>query len=245
MNYNKDLIDLISELKPITTMFGIINEEDKIKIKCKTDEIGFILTAPAEYLPFPGGFLGFLDFDRFMKYFNIFDQPNKDEKLADIPTLEWVLNDEQKVKDIVIGSSRGRQKFTYRTGTEKSIKEQKFNTVKLPTIDATLILTEAQNANLHKIISIVKPDLINFAFVDDICKVTLNNMEFSDSYEIEYKLDNTVETEFNFNVLKDSIDCIPAGDYKIEVCNRGYLGFHQIRTDNIHLELYVSQKKVR
>lgn len=247
MNYNKDLIELINNIKPITNTFGIIKEEDteSIKIKFKGETIGFILTAPEEYLQFPGDFLGFLDFDRFMKYYNIFDLPNKDEKLADTPLLEWVVNDEGAAAEIVISSSKGKQQFKYRTGTKQAIKEQKFNGAKLPSVETTFTLSKAQNEHLHKIISIIKPDIVNFTFVDDICKVNLKNMTFDDSYEIEYKLDTAVEEEFSMPILVESINLIPAGEYKLEVCSRGYIGFHQVRTDNIKLDLYVSKKVVR
>ena len=247
MNYNKEFIDLMYQIKPITNTFGIIKDvqTDTLKIGYKGESIGFILTAPAEYLEFPGDFLGFMDFDRFIKYYNIFNIVNKDEALSDTPLLDYNLNEDQQVGEIVIKSSKGKQKFTYRAGTPTSVRAQKFNGVKLPSIDALFKLTEAQTEHLHKIMSIVKPDLVNFAFNGSTCVVTIANMIFSDSYEIEYTLDNPVETNFSFPVLAESINLIPGGEYNLEVCKKGYIGFHQVRDDKINLELYISKKVER
>lgn len=246
MEYNKDFVTLLADVKPITNVFGINKiADDKIKVKFKGDTIGFIITAPVEYFPFPSDFVGFLDFDRFMKYFNIFDVPNKDEKLADTPILDWNTTDAGAAGEIIIKSSKGKQKFTYRTGTAKAIREQKFESLVLPSIDATFTLTEAQNTHLHKIISIVKPEIIAFNFSGDVCKVTLTNMIFKDTYEIEYKLDNAVTEDFGFSVSAESVTLIPNGEYKLEATKRGHIAFHQVRTDKITFDLAFSKVKER
>lgn len=247
MNYNQDFITTLSTIKPITNSFGIIKEEEneKLKIKFKGETVGFILSAPESYLQFPGDFLGFLDLDRFLKYYNIFNIENKDEELADKPQLSFNVNQEQQVNEIVIGSSKGKQKFTYRTGNKQSIAEQKFNGAKLPTIDTVLKLSKAQNDHLHKIISIVKPNIINFAFSNNTCKITFNNIVTDDKYDIEYNTEIPVENEFNYNIMAESINVIPSGEYTLNICSRGYIQFHQERTDGIELDLYVCKKVER
>lgn len=246
MNYNKDLLELLNSLSNISNIFGVEKVEDEnIKIKYKGDYIGFILKAPDEYLQYPGNFLGFMDYGRFMSYFRVFDIPNKDEKLSDTPQLSYNLTSDDEPGEIVISSSRGKQKFTYRTGTRRSIRAESFESAKLPTIDATMILSESQNAHLHKIINQIKPDLITFSFKESTCTVLLQNLVFEDSYEIEYKLENSIDDEFTFAVNADSIKLLPAGEYKLEICNRGFIKFIQIRDDKIDLQLCISKKKVR
>ena len=238
MNYNIELIELVSKLAPIQQQLGFVKDGDSVILRAKevATKIAYKLVAPVSYFDYPGQNLRFYEYKRFMSFFNIFNNPNKDASLSDQPILDANL------------TSKGKQQFTYRAAIPGSIEEPNFNGVNLPSIDATLSLSEAQVEHLQKMIKLIQngddKSGIKINAVNDILKVSFINMATSDSYEIEYKLDSPVSEEFKFVADKDSIMLLPPANYSLSICSRGLIVFHMDREDAIDLNLYVSKQKV-
>lgn len=250
MNYNIELIELVSKLAPIQQQLGFVKDGDSVILRAKevATKIAYKLVAPVGYFDYPGQNLRFYEYKRFMSFFNIFNNPNKDATLSDQPILDANLTESGEVYDLIIKSSKGKQQFTYRAAVPGSIEEPNFNGVNLPSIDATLSLSEAQVEHLQKMIKLIQngddKSGIKINAVNDILKVSFINMATSDSYEIEYKLDSPVSEEFKFVADKDSIMLLPPANYSLSICSRGLIVFHMDRKDAIDLNLYVSKQKV-
>lgn len=251
MNYNIDLIELVSRLSPIQQQLEFVKDSEINAIVLKAQEenkkVAYKLIAPVDYFDFPGKSLRFYEYKRFKNYFDIFNKPNKDEALADVPMLDSAVNDSQDVYDLIIKSSKGKQQFTYRMAAEGTIETPTFNGVRLPTLDAKLNLSQLQVEHLQKMIGLIQDSKeksgIKLEAEGEYLKVSFRNITTSDSYEIEYKLETPVEKEFTFIVDKSSLLLLPSADYELEICNRGLIQFHMIREDDINLNLYVSRQK--
>ena len=250
MNYNIELIELVSKLAPIQQQLGFVKDGDSVILRAKevATKIAYKLVAPVGYFDYPGQNLSFYEYKRFMSFFNIFNNPNKDASLSDQPILDANLTESGEVYDLIIKSSKGKQQFTYRAAIPGSIEEPNFNGVNLPSVDATLSLSEAQVEHLQKMIKLIQngddKSGIKINAVNDILKVSFINMATSDSYEIEYKLDSPVSEEFKFVADKDSIMLLPPANYSLSICSRGLIVFHMDREDAIDLNLYVSKQKI-
>ena len=250
MNYNIDLIELVSKLAPIQQQLGFEKDGNNVILRAKevATKIAYKLVAPVTYFDYPGQNLRFYEYKRFMSFFNIFNNPNKDASLSDQPVLDANLTDSGEVYDLIIKSSKGKQQFTYRAAVAGSIEEPNFNGVNLPSVDASLSLSEAQIEHLQKMIKLIQNNDdksgIRIEAENDILKVSFLNMATSDSYEIEYKLDAPVTEPFKFVADKDSIMLIPPANYTLNICSRGLIVFHMEREDAIDLNLFISKQKV-
>lgn len=250
MNYNIDLIELVSKLGPIQQQLGFEKDEDNIVLRAKEEatRIAYKLVAPASYFEFPGNALRFYEYKRFKSFFDIFNRSNKDAELSDTPILDANLNSAGEVMDLIIKSTRGKQQFTYRTAVEGAIEDPNFNNIKLPSVDAELTLSQAQIDHLQKMIGLIQDKTeksgIRFQFTGTIMKISFINMTTSDSYEIEYDLTQPVSEDFTFITDKEGILLLPSAEYKLSVSNRGLLAFHMNREDAIDLNLYISKQRV-
>lgn len=250
MNYNLDLIELVSRLAPIQQQMEFTKDDCAVILKGQEEnkKIAYKLIAPADYLDFPGEGLRFYEFKRFKNYFDIFNRPNKDETIADVPVLDTEVNDSGAVRDLIIKSSKGKQQFTYRMAAEGTIETPTFNGVKLPSVDAKFSLSQAQIDHLQKMIGMIQDSKeksgIKLEAEGEMMKFSFRNITTSDTYEIEYKLDTPVETPFTFVVDKEGLLLLPSADYELEVSARGLIQFHMLRDDNIDLNLYISKQRV-
>lgn len=247
MNYNIDLIELVSELSPIQQQLGFEKEEGNIILRAKEEssKIAYKLVAPESYFDYPGKFLRFYEYKRFKSFFDIFNYSIKKDETS-VPILDATLNDEGEIVDLIIKSAKGKQQFTYRAAIESAIEKPRFNNVKMPSIDAELFLSQQQIDHLQKMINLIQDKNeksgIKFNFVNDKMIVSFINMTTSDSYEIEYSLINPVNEEFSFSTDKDGIILLPSANYKFIISSRGLMEIHMQRDDEINLNLYISKQ---
>lgn len=251
MNYNIDLLDLVSKLSPIQQQLKFAKKEDgtialAAKETCK--KIVYCLSCPWEYFEFPGSAVRFFEFKKFKSFFDIFNNPDKNADLNEMPILDTILTDAGDVKDIIIKSSKSNQQFTCRTAAEGMIDEPQFSKVDFQTIAAKLKLTKAQIEHLQKMIGLIQEKTeksgIKFTGKGDTLTVSFVCLATSNSYKVEYKLAEPVTKDFTFSTDKEGILLLPSADYMMTIDPRGLIKFHMIRDDKIDLDLYISQQKV-
>ena len=75
MNYNIELIELVSKLAPIQQQLGFVKDGDSVILRAKevATKIAYKLVAPVSYFDYPGQNLRFYEYKRFMSFFNIFN----------------------------------------------------------------------------------------------------------------------------------------------------------------------------
>jgi hypothetical protein len=248
MNYNIDLIELVSDLSPIQQQLGFEKEDDKIVLRAKEEstKIAYKLIAPVDYFDYPGQSLRFFEYKRFKSFFDIFNYSTRKDETS-TPILDANLSDRGEVVDLIIKSTKGKQQFTYRTAIEGAIENPEFNNIVLPSVDAELILSQQQIDHLQKMINLIQDkgekSGIRFQFEGSTMKVSFINMTTSDSYEIEYDLINAVKESFEFVTDKEGLTLLPSADYKFNICARGLMEIHMNRDDAINLNLYISKQK--
>lgn len=247
MDYNKNFIDLVSELCSFQSELNFIKQNNQVVLRAKEEntKIAYTLYAPENYFDFPGDYLGFYDFTEFRKYFKIYDNPNKDTELADAPVLDVNFTESGNIYQVLIKSSKSNQQLKCTTAPRGILEDPNFNGVKLPSVDATLNMSVAQIDNLKKMISIIKPASVKMTFKNDVCEISFENIVNHNEFTCVYNLTKPIDDTFVVETDIIGINGLPSGDYEVNVCNRGYLHYHQVRADDIDLNLYVSKIKKR
>lgn len=248
MNYNIEMINLLSELYPIQPQLAFYKVDDKIVLKAQEvrQKLAYKLEAPAEYFDFPAESLRFYDFKKFMDFFNTFNIESKDEQLKDTPILDATLLESGEIFNIIIQSSKGKQKFSYRAAVRGTVDEPEFNNLALPTVCAKVLLTEAQINHLRKMVNLIydksTPGGIKIDCYGDTMKVTLNNIVSSNSYEIEYKLNSPATKDFSVTINREGLLLLPSAAFDIEIGPKGMI-FYMQRDDSIKLTMAISYMK--
>lgn len=247
MDYNKNFIDLVSELCSFQSELNFIKKDNQVVLRAKEEntKIAYTLYAPENYFDFPADYLGFYDFTEFRKYFKIYDVPNRDEDLADAPVLDVNFTESGNIYQVLIKSSKSNQQLKCTTAPKGILEDPNFNGVKLPSIDATLNMSAAQIDNLKKMINIIKPASVKMTFSGDTCEISFENVVNHNEFTCVYNLTAPIDDTFVVETDIIGINGLPSGDYEVNVCNRGYLHYHQVRADDIDLNLYVSKIKKR
>lgn len=250
MNYDTNFVSLVTELAAINPqlIFKKSEEGEDAKVSVKAIEgtdksVCFFLDAPASAFDFKSDSLAVIDFKRFVSYYNTFNKPNKDEKLADSPVLSVEYNDDEATEAIVmhIKSKKGKASFRHRLANEDVIVKPTFSKVKFPSTDAKFSLTKNQIDELNKLISLTAADRIKWSFNGSLCTITLFNTRTSDTYENDYALSTSTETPFEFTTLSKGFGLLPEGSFNVEVCKNGIMDFKQDRDDKIDLQLYIAK----
>lgn len=252
MNYNIELLDLVSKLSPIQQQLKFAKKDDgtiALAAQEVTKKIVYCLSCPWEYFEFPGEAVRFFDYKKFKSFFEIFNNPDKDADLNETPVLDTVLTDAGEVHDIIIKSSKSNQQFTYRTAAEGMIDEPKFNGVDFQTVAASISLSNEQIVHLQKMIGLIqeRTEKSGIKFVGKGKKLIISFvcLATSNSYKIEYDLAEPVKQEFMFSTDKEGILLLPPAEYKMVIDPRGLIKLHMVRNDKITLDLYISKQRVQ
>ena len=250
MNYNIELLDLVSDLAPIQQQLKFSKDSDGnifLAAKHIDKKVVYCMHCPGEYFEFPGTAVRFYEYKKFKSFFDIFNNPDKDEALSEHPVLDANLNESGEVYDIIIKSSKSNQQFTYRTACEGAIEEPDFKGVDFQTIAAKYVIPSAKISHLQKMIGLIQDKMeksgIKFHGEGNKLTVSFLCLATSNSYKIEYELAEPVAQEFTFTTDKEGILLLPTADYEINIDPRGLIKFHMVRKDEINLDLYISKQK--
>lgn len=247
MNYNKELIELISDLSTIQTQLifesSADNSEFSIRANDKDVSTCFILNAPKSYFDFPGSKIAFYDYSKFKKYFNKFDKPAKDPAMSNTPQLDIETTAQGAGYMLKVSSSIDSRCFNNKLGDPTVVAQPQFNKIVFPSVDAELTLSAADVADLQSMVNTVSADNIQFSCEGSTCRVTLRNNFSGDTYSSEYPLVNTIQVPFEINTPKTGIMALPSDSYQVKFCSRGLIELNQLREDDIKLTIYLTRKK--
>ena len=247
MNYNKNLIELISDLSSLQAQ--LIFEDDKnqqtFTVKANDDKVTtcFILNAPKSYFDFTGDQIAFYDYTKFKKYFSIFDKPTKDPATSNVPKLDITPNKNGNGYTLNIQSSIDSRCFYTKLGDPHVVTKPQFDKIAMPSIDAELPLSEEDVINLKSMISTVSADTATFNCSGNVCKVTLCNNYSGDTFTMSFDLTTPTQNNFEIVIPKNGIVAMPVASYNIKMCSRGLIELTQIRDDDIKLTMYFTRKK--
>ena len=92
MKYQNSFIELMSELSKINPQLVFKKKEDNadvlsIKAISNDKSIIYFLEAPKDYFAFESNSFSVIDFNRLVSYYNVFNNPNKDTNLNEIPLM--------------------------------------------------------------------------------------------------------------------------------------------------------------
>ena len=126
---------------------------------------------------------------------------------------------------------------------EDVIVKPSFNKVKFPSVDSIVNFTEDQQANINNMLKLIGADRMKYNFVGDKLTLTLFNTKTSDTYEIEYDLEDSVTENFELVTPSAGFALMPKGNFKVEVSKAGIMAFHLVRDDAVDLILYIAKEK--
>ena len=98
--YNKNYIETVNTITPITSQFIFENKEGKVKLRGNNESGNclFLLNAPKENFDFTGddteSNLCFLDYTKFYKLYKEFDNPNDDATKNEQAVLDIEINED-------------------------------------------------------------------------------------------------------------------------------------------------------
>lgn len=248
LTYKQNFIDVMSDLAKINPQLIFKNnDEEKVEVKAISNDkaVCYILNAPKNYFSFDSESLAMIDYNRFHSYFNVFNKPNSDEKLADTTTLTVEYSDDEATEavNLNIKSSKRNSSFKHRLANEDVIVKPSFNQVKFPSVDTKFSLTEDQYADLFAMAKMTAADKMKYVFNGNTVKITLFNTKTQDTFDNEYEIEQTVNQEFEIVTPCNGFMLMPKADYSITVSKAGIMGFEQQRTDDIALTLYIAKDR--
>ena len=241
-------ISLMSELAKINPQLLFKHKEDDentISVKAISSDktVCFFLDAPKDYFGFDSDSFAVIDFNRVVAYYNTFNKPTDDPKTTEIPELTLEYNDSNEAVNLFVKSSKYNTSLKHRLANEDVIVKPSFNKVKFPSVDSIVNFTEDQQANINNMLKLIGADRMKYNFVGDKLTLTLFNTKTSDTYEIEYDLEDSVTENFELVTPSAGFALMPKGNFKVEVSKAGIMAFHLVRDDAVDLILYIAKEK--
>lgn len=250
MKYQNSFIELMSELSKINPQLVFKKKEDNadvlsIKAISNDKSIIYFLEAPKDYFAFESNSFSVIDFNRLVSYYNVFNNPNKDTNLNEIPLMSIEYNNDECEEAIAlhIKSSLRNAKMTHRLANEDVITKPNFNKVNFPSNDSIVNLTEEQLKTINARLKLIGADRMKYAFSGNTLTLTLFTTKTGDIYAEDYTLENPVSEDFELVTPATGFTLLPIGNYKINVSKAGLMEFNLVRQDDIDLKLYIAKSK--
>lgn len=237
LTYDPAFIETIASLVGINDQVHISKSDTGVNIK-NNDEaevIMYEINAPSSMCDFVGDSLSFIRFNKFVQYYNNYCSKDK------TPILETD-NDKQTKEAIYIHikspviASEIKHKLTSADLITKSCFEEGIDAGDK---DADVDFTEAQFAQIKKMISLVDATNISFSVNQDICRIKLFNPKSPDVFEQDYVMNNTCDSAFSVTLPINGFIRIPNAAYNMGIDEEGMLHLHQTRDDKLDLDIYL------
>jgi len=250
MKYNDKFISLMSELAAINPQLIFKKKEDdadtlSVRAIAPDKSVVYFLEAPKDYFEFDSNSFSVIDFNRLVSYYNVFNNPNSDPKLNEIPLMSIEYNNDQCEESVVlrIKSSLRNASMKHRLANEDVITKPTFSKVKFPSVDAVVNLTEEQQKTINARLKLIGADRMKYAFNGDTLTLTLFTTKTGDTYSEDFQLENAVTENFELVTPATGFALLPVGNFKVNVSKAGIMEFKQIRDDAIDLSLYIAKAK--
>lgn len=249
--YNKNYIETVNTITPITSQFIFENKEGKVKLRGNNESGNclFLLNAPKENFDFTGDDtetnLCFLDYTKFYKLYKEFDNPNDDTAKNEQAVLDIEINENTNEAVIMnIKSNMTKCNFKYRLANTDVIKKPIIKeNPKLPTFVASINLSKSMVDILMHRISMIDANYVTFELNEKNCKfIGKNNMTMQE-YSEDIKLDTEVDNPIKVTIKADAFKLLPTADYAINFSEQHLIRFEQQRTDGIDLTLFMTTIK--
>lgn len=250
MKYDNGFIELMSELAAINPQLIFKKKEGddstlSVKAIAADKSIVYFLEAPKEYFGFESDSLSVIDFNRLVSYYNVFNNPNSDPVKNEVPELSIEYNDDQCDESIVIHikSSLRKAELKHRLANEDVITKPSFSKVKFPSVDAIVDLTEEQQKTINARLKLIGADRMRYVFKGDTLTLTLSSTKTGDTYVEDYKLEESVDEDFELMTPSTGFSLLPLGNFKVKIAKAGIMEFKQLREDAVDLNLYIAKLK--
>ena len=250
MKYNNGFIELMSELAAINPQLIFKKKEEDentlaVRAIAADKSVVYFLEAPKDYFAFESNSLSVIDFTRLVSYYTIFNNPNSDPKLNEVPELSINYNNDEceESVEMFFKSSLKNATLKHRLANEDVITKPTFSKVKFPSVDAVVNLTEDQQKMINARLKLISADRMKYAFSGETLTLTLFTTKTGDTYVEEFTLDEPVSADFELITPATGFALLPVGNYKINVSSAGIMEFVQLRDDAIDLKLYIAKAK--
>lgn len=227
VDYNFELLNTIFELSNITEKILIQKTADGIEIKAGDDgrTLMYHLKAPSEMLSIESD-CAIFDYTRFFNKVSMFEKPE-----LDLDDSIFTIRSEGKVATHNIANG--------------SIVKAAFNSVNIPTIDASLSISVETIKNINKLsgINYFDSNRIQFDFGKEKSTLTLKSTSHSNTYQSDLEGVNfTASEDFHVLINAKAFQMLPtSSDYELKVCKDGIVEFVMNRTDGISISLYTTK----
>lgn len=234
LEYNKSYIDVLETLSAVNPRIKVVKNGDKLTIMTNNQASNFcyIMEAPVSYFNMPVDQLGFIDFNRFKKFYEAMSSKTVNA------TLSVNVDDDGSALDMIFKNEARSDKLTLRLGdTTLPTFDASFNELAENSKDVSVEFDQETIKELQRKISIIGADYIDVTANENVLNFNVYTMRSADRADYPIFLSQPAAKNFNLKFTAETLNLLPEGKYKIEIDADGCLVLEQEREDEIKLKI--------
>ena len=234
LDYNKSYIDVLETLSAVNPRIKVVKNGDKLTIMANNQSSNFcyILEAPVSYFNMPVNEIGFIDFNRFKKFYEAMSSKTVTS------TLSVNVDDDGSAVDMIFKNEVRSDKLTLRLGdTTLPTFDSSFHELAEHNQDVAVEFDEETINELQRKISIIGADYIDVTANENVLNFNVYTMRSADRADYPIFLNQPAAKSFSLKFTADTLNLLPKGKYKIDIDADGCLVLVQEREDDIKLQI--------
>ena len=234
LEYNKSYIDVLETLSAVNPRIKVVKNGEKLTIMANNQASNFcyIMEAPISYFNMPVEQLGFIDFNRFKKFYEAMSSKTVSASLS------VNVDDDGTAVDMILKNEARSDKLTLRLGdTTLPTFDASFNELAEHAKDVSVEFDEETINELQRKISIIGADYIDVSANDNVLNFNVYTMRSADRADYPIFLSQPAAKQFNLKFTAETLNLLPKGKYNIEIDAEGCLWLNQEREDEIKLQI--------
>lgn len=234
LDYNKSYIDVLETLSAVNPRIKVVKNGDKLTIMSNNQSSNFcyILEAPTSYFNMPVNELGFIDFNRFKKFYEAMSSKTV------FASLSVNVDDDGTAVDMIFKNEARSDKLTLRLGdTTLPTFDSSFQELADHSPDVVVEFDQETIKEIQRKISIIGADYIDVTSNDNVLNFNVYTMRSADRADYPVFLEQPAAKPFAIKFTAEALNLLPEGKYKIEIDADGCLVLFQEREDDIKLKI--------
>ena len=234
LEYKKSYIDVLETLSAVNPRIKVKKNGGNLTILANNQASNFcyILEAPVSYFDMPVEELGFIDFNRFKKFYEAMSSKTV------FASLSLNVDDDGSAIDMIFKNDARSDKLTLRLGdTTLPTFDSSFHELAEHNKDVVVEFDEETINELQRKISIIGADYIDVSANENILNFNVYTMRAADRADYPIFLSAPAAKNFNLKFTAETLNLLPKGKYSIDIDADGCLFLTQEREDDIKLQI--------